>query len=111
MANKEEKAARHEKVESFKKELRTAAGINMKLAEITEKVKASDWSVDYKVVESCSPAKLTFAMKPELVIRSSSTPLRFTVARRFRKKPRNLLSKTALDSKKISSGVPSVASN
>ena len=37
MANKEEKAARHEKVESFKKELRTAAGINMKLAEITEK--------------------------------------------------------------------------
>lgn len=42
MANKEEKAARHEKVESFKKELRTAAGINMKLAEITEKVKASD---------------------------------------------------------------------
>lgn len=109
MANKEEKAARHEKVESFKKELRTAAGINMKLAEITEKVKASDWSVDYKVVELLS-RKLTFAMKPELVIRSSSTPLRFTVARRFRKKPKNLLPKTALDSK-ISSGVPSVASN
>ena len=54
MANKEEKAARHEKVESFKKELRTAAGNNMKLAEITEKVKASDWSVDYKVVELLS---------------------------------------------------------